>query len=454
MFWFLVLPVLLSPLPFGLVHDLAWATLAAVVAALLLLWCLGVALGRSPLVTAFVTLWYVYLPFLLVLLWVALQMSPWLPPGWRNPLWAEAAGALGIATAGTVTLDGDETRSALIRLLTYAAIFWLSFHLSRSARRAEQLFGAFVLACAGYAIYGLVMHLSGAELVLWHEKTVYRDSLTSTFINRNSYATYAGLGLVVTTGLLAQAVSRSTASGLGPRELLYRLLSHLSGRGGWLLLSWSVLAVALMLSKSRAGLASTAIGLAVLFLALGVSRYWTWTRALGFAAPIAAGGFALLLLSGEGTLQRLDVQELAAESRPRTYAITLEAIAERPLRGTGYGTFEDAFRLHQDERIRARVAKAHSSYLENALELGIPAALLLVLAIGGLALRCAVGLRQREEGMIYPAIGLSCTALVAVHALVDFSLQIPAIAANYALIVGAATAHSFDRDRRGGPDPA
>jgi hypothetical protein len=39
--------------------------------------------------------------------------------------------------------------------------------------------------------------------VLWYEKTSHFGTLTATFVNRNSFATaYAGLVLVVTTGLL------------------------------------------------------------------------------------------------------------------------------------------------------------------------------------------------------------------------------------------------------------
>ena len=37
-------------------------------------------------------------------------------------------------------------------------------------------------------------------MILWFDKLDYVDSLTSSFINRNSYATYAGLGLMATLG--------------------------------------------------------------------------------------------------------------------------------------------------------------------------------------------------------------------------------------------------------------
>ena len=76
----------------------------------------------------------------------------------------------------------------------------------------------------------------------------------------------------------------------------------------------------------------------------------------------------------------------------------------------------------------------------------------LALSIAGLGLSCALGLKRRA-GAIAPALGLSSTVLVAVHSLADFSLQIPAVAATYALIMGVATVRSLDRTPRPPPVP-
>ena len=76
------------------------------------------------------------------------------------------------------------------------------------------------------------------------------------------------------------------------------------------------------------------------------------------------------------------------------------------------------------------------------------AAALLFACIGWLALMCLRGLRTRGRDWVYPATGLAATALVATHALVDFSLQIPATAVTYAALMGAACAQSFSSRRR------
>jgi hypothetical protein len=67
----------------------------------------------------------------------------------------------------------------------------------------------------------------------------------------------------------------------------------------------------------------------------------------------------------------------------------------------------------------------------------------LFLAILWLALVCLRGVWVRRRNWIYPAIGVAATVLVGAHALVDFSLQIPAVAYTYALIMGVAVAQSL-----------
>ena len=47
---------------------------------------------------------------------------------------------------------------------------------------------AVAMGSAGYALYGLVVKFSGADTILWFEKTAYHGLVTGTFVNRNSFA--------------------------------------------------------------------------------------------------------------------------------------------------------------------------------------------------------------------------------------------------------------------------
>ena len=72
-----------------------------------------------------------------------------------------------------------------------------------------------------------------------------------------------------------------------------------------------------------------------------------------------------------------------------------------------------------------------------------PAALALFAAIGGLAVVCLRGVRRRHRDWAYPALGVAASVLVGVHALLDFSLQIPAVAILYACIMGVGCAQAW-----------
>ena len=79
---------------------------------------------------------------------------------------------------------------------------------------------------------------------------------------------------------------------------------------------------------------------------------------------------------------------------------------------------------------------------QRVFELGVPAALALFASIGGLALMCLRGWRRRHRDWVYPALGVAASVLVGIHALFDFSLQIPAVAILYACIMGIGCAQS------------
>jgi O-antigen ligase len=282
-----------------------------------------------------------------------------------------------------------------------------------------------VLSGAGllYTGHGLVGDFSGREQVLWYEKTGYFGTLTATFVNRNSFATaYAGLVLVGTTGLLLASFDGEGGTERGLRARLHDLLTALLERGQLLILAW--VTIALLLTQSRGGFFAGSAGLCVLLGAFALRRGSRPGLALGAAAPILAGRIGLFSLGGEATNARLAGIEGDAAERGR-----LQAIAERPLTGWGHGSFADV--LVRDAEVPQDVVMAHNSDLELALELGVPAAALLVLAFTALFLRCLTSVRVRGRD-----------ALVAAHLAIDFSLQIPAVAATYALIVGVAVAQS------------
>ena len=154
-------------------------------------------------------------------------------------------------------------------------------------------------------------------------------------------------------------------------------------------------------------------------------------------------GVLFVAISGGTVRDRLG--ESAGDSqRERIYAQTMDAIGEQPFRGWGLGSFESVFVQHQDAELKKRTMWAHNEYLDNALGFGIPAAAAaLVLAITLLALRCFRGSLARQRDTYCPAAGFVIAVFVGIYSLVDFTLQVPAVSATFAPLLGTCCAQSW-----------
>ena len=395
--------------------------------------------------------------FLAVIAWALFQASPWALPDWGHPLWGLAAEVLhgdSSAALARISLAPDDTFTAAMRLLCYGLVFWLAFHWGRDERLARRTLQWLVAAGIAYALYGLYNFWSGSETFFWFENPGYKNDVRGTFVNRNHYANYTGLLLLCALVLFYQKV---VLEGAAPPRLPPGMRIPRGGRATtkaerleqFALLVWKpllvilLLSTALILSHSRGGFLSTLAGAGVL---LACVHYRRRIRSARSAAVIAlAAGFAAISfwLTSEVLLQRIDTQGLSDNLRFSAYELIRESSAENPALGFGYGTFADSFRLYRTDDITGYLDRAHNTYLENIFELGWPAALLLFAAIGSCAVICWHGLRRRGKDWLYPALGLAVTALSAIHAWFDFSLQMPAVAVTYAALLGVACAQSY-----------
>jgi O-antigen ligase len=207
---------------------------------------------------------------------------------------------------------------------------------------------------------------------------------------------------------------------------------------------------ALLLTGSRAGVASACVGLAAFVLLISRSQSVPRIAARLMGGTVVAAVLLLFVVSG-GTIDRRLYTSLGdgpAAIRPELYQLTAKAIGDSPFLGFGLGSFEHVFHLYRTDshELMTRSVRAHNTYLENALDLGIPAAAMLCLAVVVIAVRCGLGVMRRRRDFVFPALAFAASVQVGVHSLVDFSLQIPAVAATYALVLGLGFAQSWSTD--------
>ena len=447
-FWSLIALVVLAPLPFASVPAWSWGLIACITGILLIAWAARLVIdGETPPVGLH-RIWPFALLFGFTLAWAAVQVLPVAPASWHHPLWRSVADTLGHAGDSSISLNPFATRTALVRLLAYGGVFWLSLQYCRSSERAWQAIYAIAIAGLVYSAYGLIVEFSGTKMILWYDKNAYRGDLTSTFVNRNSYATYAGLTLICASGLLLKILSENFGAYAGWREGFRRLLDHVAARASILVVAWIAISMAVLLTHSRGGFISAFLGMLVLCLTLALTRQVKLRFAVFVTGLVIVAGAFFFALGGDVTDQRLARTLVQTEERPRVYELTVQAIEAAPLLGTGYGTFEEVFRFYRDPSLKNFYERAHNTYLENTLELGMPGAAALFLTIGGLSLLTLLGVLRRRRDAIFPCIGFAATTLVASHSLVDFSLQIPAVALTYSLLMGVACAQSFSTRKR------
>ena len=116
--------------------------------------------------------------------------------------------------------------------------------------------------------------------------------------------------------------------------------------------------------------------------------------------------------------------------------------------GTGFGTFQDVFPGYRDHvcaGINGIWDAAHNSFIEGGMGLGLLFLVLAPVAIALLVRAFLIGLRERQRYRFVPALGLASLLLICLHSLVDFSLQIPAVAFYAAAIFGCCVVISLGR---------
>ena len=438
----LVALVVVAPLPFGSVPRWADGMLAGAVGGLLAIWGALVLRGSVLVFRPPMWFWVAGGLFLVALGWAFAQTLSGTPIPLRGFRWE------GTAAVASVALDPSAGRASAIGVAACAAAFWLALQTGRDAGRAAWAFTALGLACAAHALYGLLAHLSGTNTILWFPKTAYHDVVTGTFVNRNTFATHAGLGLLCLAAALRRSLAAGLARSLPVRERARQLLAVAPVRKALLLGSALLVGFAILLSESRAGAAAAMLALTA-FLAILALRGGGVLRAVAVAA--AALGVSLFFASlGEGLERRLWSAEADWEDRRLIAAETLDALRAAPLRGVGFGGFEAAHRAYRESGGATRIERAHNDYLQTALELGVPAALAFFASLGGLALACARGALRRRRNAGYPAAGFAACVLVGTHSGLDFSLRVPAVSLLFSLMLGLAVAQAWRSARHGG----
>src|SRR5215831_3558444 len=323
--WAFIAGLAWCPFWFGSNELLAWGVNAVLFPGLVIIYELSLLIRGERHPVAIKEIKVPAALFAAVVLWILIQNATWTAAWLHHPIWQMTADALDKPIDGSISVNRDLTSLALLRLVTAASVFWIAIQLCRDAAQANVLLWSVAALGCAYAGYGLFAFALTPGRVLWWENSYSRGFVTSTFINPNSFVAYAGMSFVVICGLILRLYRHEFATVGGSNRFRVATFIEVTGQKGAALLGGAlVILVALLLSGSRGGIVSTALGLFVLgalTLRLRRRQFAEQREAIiVFGALLVAAAF---LVFGDLVVGKITQQGFGDEGRMAAYTITM-----------------------------------------------------------------------------------------------------------------------------------
>lgn len=345
--------------------------------------------------------------------------------------WARGLQEFGVTYSTALSYDPLSTWMHLLWWAFLIVFAWLLYQAitSRSGYPTWLLHGLFLLA--GFqALYGILQALIPSLGVLWDISPstglAYKGYARGTFINRNHFAAFLGLIWPLLLGYLI--ILRS------PRKMEFILGSRASAqvlaqKKTFGVFCLGLIILGLFFSQSRGGILAAVLAATLLCVIAGLRQKRTviglamcWAVMIGYGAVIGFDGIS-------SRFERIDKDFLV---RNEIWKDGWSAVLDHPFTGTGLGTYPSVGRAYQNAiGPQMRAQHAHNDYLEATVEMGLPAAVALILGIWGLWWRRAALLWRRRVNMDPDRVVLGAASLAALggymlHAWVEFNNAIPA----------------------------
>lgn len=419
------------PVPLGSNRAWSWAVLEIWVMLIAVGWLVGYIRGRHEPGNVLRKSW----PMLVCLAaWVAyvwLQLLP-LPIGLLELLspesarWHSAAVPAGSLSAAPLTLDRYGTLEAALKSTAYATFFALSLVLLSTRDRIRATTYALIVSGILQALYGTILSFSAP------------DGLASgTFVNRNHFAAYLVMCLSVGIGVLIASLSGRTVRDWG--QFLRSAVQWLITPKMALRLLLVTMVIGLVLTRSRMGIFSFFLGLfGAGVIGLVFSQKATRSIVVLLVSLVVIDLFIVGAYFGaEKVVARIGQTSLETEDRDEIARYALRMWKDFPLFGSGLGSFPTVFPRYGGPATVFTYTHAHNDYAEFAAETGAIGLALLGLMVS-MSFACALRAQHARRDPVMRGISFaSIMAVMAlmIHSFVEFSLQIPANALTFMLML-------------------
>lgn len=352
------------------------------------------------------------------------QLIPLPPAAWQvlpgRSIWVDAAAATGQTQPWRHwSIVPGATVNAVSSLVVPFAVWLLVSNLRDGERRWLP---GLVLGIATILTFLGLLQFSGVIMNNPFVNDTPGD-VVGTFANRNHFALFLAVACLIAP----------VWGFLGGQN------SHWRSPIAWGLVLLFLLTI--LASGSRAGL-----GLGLLALLIGLALSWEAMRKMlaryprwVFHAVVASiiGVIAVFVLFSiladrAVSINRLFTVDVGQDMRGKGLPIVLHMIREYFPFGTGLGSFDPMFRLHEPITLLKPTYfnHAHNDFLEVVLDAGLPAALLLLVSLGWWAWASMRAWQERSSRRhVLSRLGSAILFLVMLASIVDYPARTPMIMA-------------------------
>lgn len=335
------------------------------------------------------------------------------------------------------SMNRSASVSEMLLWIDYAIVFYLTTHVIDSKNNLIRIARVLIAIGVFLSVFGILKRYGYNPLPWWDyaELPYPSEFVSATYGNHNHLA--GALEMILPLAVALLVVQRSTGEKVflwaGVLSMGSALILSLS-RGGWISASGGLLfwAICLLCRKRFVPLKAPLI---IGIVCLSLSAAWFWLE-----PPVKERAASMTAFETENPVK----------ARIRVWQGIVGMIADRPLTGTGPGTFAGAFSRYQPPGFKVRYHYAHNDYLHYIAELGIGAGILIAWAA---FLLYQTGLKKIQHGRsVHQTLTLGAlsgiTALM-IHSLVDFNLHIPANALIFTVLAAIAASPAPDGNGSG-----
>ena len=445
--------LILSILLFGAMHTYVYTLmgLGTLVATALVFWKsirkdykTGIYLFRFPKTSLNIF-------FLIFLLFLVLQTIPlpeflvdFLSPESKivgdKSLSASSLVGQGRATKSWFTLSPYlyPVRLSILRFTVYGLFFLGLIKVLNSKKRIDLAVLLILITGCFETLYGFMQTYSGSEHIWWFKKQVHIGSLTGSYINRNHFAGFMGMGLFLAAAF-SLGLSPRKAKNHGRRsrkkQTLASKISELLSREEELtkriLIAFTgvVMGIALIFSTSRGGMISAAGGMFLMGMLFSFRKEYRKKGVFVLVLFALIAAYAVKI-GVENPMKRFKTFNASFEQREALTKKTMEMFGNYAFSGVGVGNFQYAYPKYQGgELFKKRYVRfAHNDWAQFLSEAGIVGMGLLLAGIACYIFKTMHLWTRRSDpyAVCLGVVPIVALAYIAVHSYSDFNLHVPA----------------------------